>query len=352
MATHSDFCSSTVGSTVAQAFADNVRGKVILITGCNIQGIGGSTATSLATQNPNLLILAGRSEAKVSEVAAAVNKTNPSVRTRFLQLDLSSTAAVRKAAAEVEGYQEHIDIVINNAAVMALTDRELSPDGIEMQFATNHIGHFLFVNLITQKLFESAKKNPAGSTRVVNVSSFGHMFSPVRYSDINFAKASSQIPEAERPDLVLAKSLRLPVRQSSNPNAAGYIPFAAYGQSKSANVLLSLSLNQKLGKHGIKSFALHPGSIETELPRYMSEEALEDIAEARKNPKFTQKTLAQGSSTTLVAALDPALSAAGKDFYLSDCQLIDAAPWAVDADNAEKLWKLSESLVGQKFEYK
>jgi NAD(P)-dependent dehydrogenase (short-subunit alcohol dehydrogenase family) len=348
MATHAEFDAKTDASTVVKAFPESVRGKIILITGANSLGIGGTTAVALASQNPKLLILTGRSEAKVQEVIESVKAVNPHVEARFLQLDLSSQISVRKAAAEVMSYEEPIDIVINNAGVMALPERQISPDGLEIQFATNHIGHFLFVNLISAKLIEAAKRNPTGATRVVNVSSFGHMFGPIRFSDYNFNIPSSQLPESEKPDIALMTRIGLASNEGSDPKAPGYNPFAAYAQSKTANILLSLSLTQKLASHGIQSFGLHPGSIETELTRHMEGA---ELTEARRRAVITRKTLEQGSSTSLVAALDPVIKAEGKNYYLSDCQLQEAASWAVDSESAEKLWKLSESLVGEKFTY-
>ena len=88
--------------------------------------------------------------------------------------------------------------MINNAGVMAIPEKQLSADGIEMQVASNHIGHFVLVNLIMPKLLAAAKTNPAGATRIVNVSSFGHNLSPARLSDVNFDKPASSIPENER----------------------------------------------------------------------------------------------------------------------------------------------------------
>ena len=349
MASHAEFGSETDASTVAKAFPDVVRGKVILITGVNAKGIGATTASALASQGPKLLILTGRSRVKVDEVMANLKASYPDVACRFLEIDLSSQASIRKAAAEVMTYKESIDILINNAGVMALPERVLSVDKIEMQFATNHIGHFLFTSLIISKLIDAAKKNPAGATRVINVSSFGHKLAPVRFSDYNFEKPDSQLPEDEHMNKPLAQALGFDVGGGSDPKAPGYNTFAAYGQSKTANFLLSLCLNQKLAARGIKSFGLHPGSIDTELARHVEPRLLAEMHTIREHAGLQSKTLEQGSSTTLVAALDPALKVDGTNVYLSDCQIEEASPWAVDSVAADKLWKLSESLVGEKF---
>lgn len=352
MTTRADFGFNTDSSTVAETFAGTVQGKVILITGANVGGIGGSTATALASQNPKLLILTGRSKAKVDKVIDAVKGKNPHVETRFLELDLSSQSSVRKAAAEVIGYQETLDIVVNNAGVMALGKRELSPDGIEMQFATNHIGHFLFTNLIMSKLLEAAKTAQAGSTRIINVSSGGHRFGPVRFSDYNFDKDSSSIPADECPDPKSLEAIGIKgSEEGCDTKAPSYSPWFAYGQSKTANILFSRALNHRLSKEGIQSFALSPGSIATELQRHMNPLYLQEVYETHSRSGRGRKTVEQGSSTTLVAALDPALKADGERIYLVDCQLADVAGWAVDSGAAETLWQLSESIVKQEFPF-
>jgi NAD(P)-dependent dehydrogenase (short-subunit alcohol dehydrogenase family) len=343
MTTNPEYDHSTDASTVAAAFPDAVKDKVILITGVNAGGIGGATAKALATQSPKLLILSGRSAEKVDAVISEIHKSFPNVQCRFLQMDLSSINSVRKAGSEVMTYKEDINILINNAGVMAIPDLTLSTDGIEMQFATNHIGHFLFTNLILAKLIKASKASPTGSVRIVNVSSMGHSFGPVRFSDINFTKLPDQLPESERPNIELLKTLGF---ISESEPTTPYDQFTAYAQSKSANILFSVSLAQKLAAHGIQSFALHPGAIGTEISRHLDEEW---VSEVSKSLPMVMKTLDQGASTTLVAALDPALKVDQTKIYLEDCQLKDAAPYATDKKLAEKLWELSENLVGQKF---
>lgn len=348
MATHTEFDRDTPSEDVAAAFASQVRGKVFLVTGVNSKGLGGATARALATQGPKLLILTGRGPAKFDEVAAEIKAISPNVATRFLQVDLASPESVRRAAAEVNTYPENIDIVINNAGVMALPDRTLTADGNEMQFASNHVGHFLLTNLIMSKLVAAAGVSEPGDVRVVNVSSFGHQFSPIRFSDPTLGKPTKDLPKGEQKNAELYEKIQLVDGEGTRPEQPGYDAFTAYGQSKTANVLFSLAINQKLAAKGIKSFSLHPGSIGTELTRHSDETQLADV---RKHTNFHRKSLTAGASTQLVAALDPGLRADGKHIYLSDCQLIDAAPWAVSEENAERLWKMTEELVGQKFDY-
>jgi NAD(P)-dependent dehydrogenase (short-subunit alcohol dehydrogenase family) len=353
MASHEEFGAETEASTVAEAFSSQIANKVILITGVNAGGIGGSTTEALAAHSPKLLILSGRSQNKVEEVIAKVKLLHPDINCRYLHLDLSSQRSVRAAAKEVLSYSDvpQIDILINNAGVMNIPERTLSEDGIEMQFATNHIGHFLFTNLIVSKLIASSKGSAKGATRIVNVSSRGVRFSPVRFSDLNFTKSVDQLPESERPDLATMKTSFFDIDMTG-----AYHGMVAYGQSKTANVLFSLSLTERLyAQHGIMSFGLHPGGILTELGRHSDPATMEAALDRYRSMGMVFKTLAAGAATTLVAALDPKLPPADKDgkgVYMEDCQIAETKSWATDPVAAEKLWSVSEELVGEKFPLK
>jgi NAD(P)-dependent dehydrogenase (short-subunit alcohol dehydrogenase family) len=347
MTSRPDFHAKTNGTEVAAAFASAVKGKVILITGVSPRGIGGATARALAAQSPRLLIFTGRALEKVQAVIDELKAQFPAVPYRALHVDLSSQKSVRQAAKEVLAYPENIDILINNAAVMALPERTLSEDGIELQFATNHVGHFLFTNLIMPKLVTAAKESSPGSTRIINVSSSGHALGPVRFSDYNFEKPKEELPKEELPAFEHLAALGAPAEDM-------YSPFVAYGQSKTANILFSLALIKRLSGDGIVSYGVHPGSIPTELQRNADKELLDEMRKrAVRDSRLVVKTLDQGSSTTLVAALDPNLkngpTADGKGVYMDNCQIGDPAPWASDPVAADRLWTLSEELVGQKF---
>ncbi len=340
MASHLEFDGTTNAFTVASAFPSSVQERAFLITGVSLGGIGGATAKALSSQCPKLLILAGRTKEKVEAVISEIQSSFPKVACRFLQLDLSSQSSVRKAASEVLAYEEVIDVLINNAGVATVAERTLSEDGIEVQFATNHVGHFLFTNLIMPKLIAAAKVSSPGSIRIVNLASHGHRYSPIRFSDINWEKKKYEIPANEWPDHDFLEA-RVTV-----PTDQPYIPMAAYGVSKTANILFSVSLQQRLQSLGIRSLAVHPGVINTELLRHMSREdgqaTLERLAKS-------WKTLEQGASTTLVAALDPGLWSTKERVYMSDCQFADVKAWASDPVAASKLWAMSEKLVGQEF---
>lgn len=184
---------------------------------------------------------------------------------RALTLDLSSQRAVRQAAAEVLSWSDvpTIDVLVNSAGVMLIPERRLSEDGIGLHFATNHIGHFLFTNLILPKLADAAKGKPKGATRIVNLSSSTAMSGGVRWSDINFEQVNRTLPPDEQPAYSELKAWG-----TANPEEELYIPREGYSQSKVANALFSIGLNHKFhSKYGTLSLALNSGVIPTELNR-------------------------------------------------------------------------------------
>lgn len=339
---NSNFNDQTAGHDVVSAYADQVKDKIILITGANPGGIGESTAVSLAQESPRLIILAGRNPAKLTETQQEIEKTNRNVAVKQLLLDLSSQESCRKAAQEVldDPNIPQIDLLINNAGVMNIAERTLSADGVEMQFATNHVGHFLFTNLILSKLQLAARSNAPGSTRIVNLTSRAVMYGPVRFSDWNFTKREADMPENEH----ASKGAR---DQWDMHEDVPYWPQAAYGQSKTANVLFTRELNKRLfDKTGILSIAVHPGLVDTNLGRHLDPAAYKAVLGKASNVLF--KNLDQGCSTTLVAALDPKLTK--DDFFMADCQFASWAPMSsTDEGLATRLWSLSEGLVHQQF---
>jgi NAD(P)-dependent dehydrogenase (short-subunit alcohol dehydrogenase family) len=169
------------GKDLVKLYTTYIKDKVILTTGVSPGGLGAYFVAAVAEAKPQLLILAGRNTAKGQQTADALTAQHPDVKVRILELDLGSLAAVRKAAATVNGWTdvEHIDVVVNNAGIMAV-DWAKTPEGFESHFGTNHLGHFLFTNLIIGKLLASQ------APRVVNVSSNGHRLSPIRFADFNF----------------------------------------------------------------------------------------------------------------------------------------------------------------------
>jgi NAD(P)-dependent dehydrogenase (short-subunit alcohol dehydrogenase family) len=153
---------------------------VVLITGVSPNGLGIHTAKALAVHHPALLIVATRSQTALDAAISDIEKSVPGCPTRLVKLDLGSIRTVRAAAEEVNSWQDvpKIDILINNAAA-AGAPWTMSEDGIEQHFATNHIGPFLFTNLVMEKVI-------AARGRVVNVASVGHLYSGIRFEDVNF----------------------------------------------------------------------------------------------------------------------------------------------------------------------
>ncbi|KAI2777366.1 NAD(P)-binding protein [Daldinia loculata] len=324
---------NTEGLELVHKFADQVKGKTFLLTGPSPGGIGAETVTSLATESPALLILVGRSPEKTQTVIDTIKNINPSVKTKFVQADFTSLESVRKAAQAILDDPEitKIDVVINNAAVMA-TPLELTEDKLELQFQSNHLGHFVLTNKIMPKIIAAGP-----GARLVNLTSSGHRIAGVRFEDPNFTQPGS------------------------------YSEFASYGQSKSANILYTVGLNKRLSSRGIRAFAAHPGNIQTNLMHYLNQidsahlmSILDDATQKITGRTIAEqwavdpyKTLQQGCGTTLRAALDPDL-VKEEGVFLQNTNLTtdpkDVKEWATDPELAEKLWKLSEELVGEKFD--
>jgi NAD(P)-dependent dehydrogenase (short-subunit alcohol dehydrogenase family) len=178
----------TTASELVAEFASSIKAKTILITGVSPGGLGAVFATAVAKASPGLLILAGRSVARAAETANAIAELYPNVQTRTLHLDLGSLQGVRDAAATVHAWDDvpAIDVLVNNAGIMAV-DYGLSPDGVELQFATNHLGHYLLTNLLMNKILA------AEAPRVVCLSSDGHRFGHLRFDDYNFDVGDSAV---------------------------------------------------------------------------------------------------------------------------------------------------------------
>ncbi|KAH8722582.1 hypothetical protein GQ44DRAFT_807363 [Phaeosphaeriaceae sp. PMI808] len=335
--THPEWDEKTGGLEVAKAFADNINGKNVLITGVSPESIGSSIALSIASQSPALLLLASRTQNKVEEVLKTIRDKYPDVVAGIVLLDLMSQESVKVAAAEVASLTDRLDLIINNAGFMNQS-RTTTKEGIEGQFGVCHIGHFLLTNLLAPKLLAAAtSSNAPGSTRVINLTSLGHRISPVRFSDYNLT--GKEVPPEEKNPGPLP-----PLFQVNADD--GYNGWVAYGQAKTANILFTVGLNDRLNKRGITSYAVHPGSIWTGLGRNLDA----DGEAAIRNTSPFWKNYDQGAATVLVAALDPALNVAeSKGVLLHDCQLFEAAPHATDPNMMERLWTLSEKLSNNKF---
>ncbi|KAF3761062.1 retinol dehydrogenase 13 [Cryphonectria parasitica EP155] len=322
---------TTTATELAEKYSSQIRDKIVLVVGASLTSIGGTFAVSIASAQPRLLILAGRSLEKTQQTADAIT----TAETRVLQVDLSSLASVREAASALLAYEDvpRVDVVMLNAGIMG-TEYAVSPDGFESQLATNHLGPFLFTNLIMPKILKSE------APRIVPVSSNGHRLGGIRWGDYNFS------------------------------NGETYDRWRAYGQSKTANMLFARSLATKLGeKHGLQAYSLCPGLVGGTLLGAHLDPAV-DYAEMTAvdqalgniegwvlfSGRFTFKSIECGASTLVFAAFSPDLKHSNGGF-VHDCQLADLATsdyvkvWARDDIEAERLWKLTERLVGQEFVY-
>lgn len=222
--------------------------SVVLITGVSPESIGSSTAISIASQSPAIIILASRTQSKLDTVVNSIRDAYPNANVQTVLLDLMSQESVRTAAAEIAKLTSRLDILINNAGIMT-PKRQLTAEGIEAQFGSNHIGHFLLTNLLMPQLLAAASSHPQGSTRVVNLTSLGHRLSPIRFHDFNFEGNEIPPEEAHPP---------LPPMFTSGAEGA-YNGYVAYGQAKTANVLFSVELTRLLEGKGVVSYAVHPG---------------------------------------------------------------------------------------------
>jgi len=240
----------------------------VLVTGSSPGSIGEAAAVAIARSRPALLILASRTPSNLDEVASRIHSNqiteNPTTSSsngpdgssvgaqtvvKTVVVDLASQASIREAATKIIALTDRIDVLIHNAGIN-VKNRQLSPEGIELMFSTNHLGPFLLTQLLLPLLLQSARLSPRGCTRVVNVSSSGHHISPMRFSDYNFEPGVLPPPE-EQPQ----KGLSAWIYEETN----GFPSNVAYGVSKCANILFTVGLKRRLLGHGIASFALDPG---------------------------------------------------------------------------------------------
>ena len=307
----------------------DLRGKRILVTGVSA-GIGVETARSLVAHGAHV-VGAARDLDKAKRATEQVRKDAEANdgKLELIALDLANLKSVRACADALLKKGEPFDVIIANAGVMA-TPFGHTADGFETQFGTNHLGHFVLVNRIAHLLREGG--------RLINLSSSGHRFSNVDLEDPNF----KQTP---------------------------YDPWLAYGRSKTANILFAVAFDKRHRNRGIRAAAVHPGGIQTELGRHIGDGALEKMLEqinqqlaADGKGAYEWKTIPQGAATSVWAAVVvPANEVGGR--YCENCHVGQVVPddmpitvvsegvrrYALDANNAEALWKKSEELVGESF---
>ncbi|KAF7357395.1 Short-chain dehydrogenase/reductase family protein [Mycena sanguinolenta] len=316
------FSAKTTAEEVAAAFADEIQGKNVLVTGTSLNGVGFETARVLA-KYANLVIITGYNAERLKLTEDTIKADVPAANIRPLTLDLSSLASVRKAAAEVNAIPGPLHVLIHNAAA-TISKFKLSVDNLENQVATNHIGPFLFTKLLAPKILSA--RTAHYTPRVVFVSSIGHGLG----TGVNFD--------------TLGK-----------PDPTKYEPMEAYYQSKSAAVSTAIELCKR-SKGQINAYSLNPGAIFTNIMQ--KEEAIPGLQklgalDADGQPATDYfKTLGQGAATTLVAAFDPRLNDK-PGAYLDDCVVANeaVAPHSSDPANAQRLWTLTEEIIGEKFTF-
>ncbi|KAF3907292.1 hypothetical protein ABW21_db0201513 [Orbilia brochopaga] len=312
MSSNASWDVSTTSDEVAAALSSQIKDKTILVTGISPEGLGLDFCRAIAGHFPKLIILAARNPSKIAAAEEYLRSLHPDVALKSLVIDLCSLRSVRAAASHVNETVPHVDVLVNNAAMHA---KELArtEDGLETSFSTNHVGHFLFTNLL---LKEGGAMSSGG--RVVNVTSNSFRRGAIIWDDPSFL---------------------------NTPFGEGW---AAYSQSKTANVLFSAALAERFGDRKVYSYSLHPGLINTAMAQKMDMDGFSK----QFNVTLHWKTFAQGTATHVVAAFDPSLEPHNGAF-LADCQIKPItgaeAEWATGTENAERLWKLSEELVGEKF---
>ena len=298
-------------STAADVIAGvDLGGRRAIVTG-GASGIGVETARALAGAGAEVTLAVRNVEAGAA-VAAAIGGD----RVRVAPLDLADLASVAAFAVAWDG---PLDLLVNNAGVMALPDLQLSAGGWELQLATNHLGHFALALGLHDALAAAD-----GESRIVSLSSRGHLRSPVVFDDLHFARRA-------------------------------YDRWLAYGQSKTANILFAVEATRRWAGDGILANAVHPGAIAaTNLSRHMDPAELEAL---RTSGGYTYKTIEQGAATSVLVATSPLLDGVGGR-YFEDCHesavlegddLSGAsegvAAYALDPANAARLWEVSLAAV-------
>jgi NAD(P)-dependent dehydrogenase (short-subunit alcohol dehydrogenase family) len=280
-------------------------GRVAVITGANT-GLGYETAAALAEHGAHV-VLAVRNLDKGKDAAARITATSPHAGVALQELDLTSLESIRAAADQLRSDHDHIDLLINNAGVM-MTPKSTTKDGFELQFGTNHLGHFAFTGLLLDRLL------PVPGSRVVTVSSIGHRVGRIRFDDL----------QSER----------------------SYGRMRAYGRSKLANLLFTYELARRLvGLHTIAA-AAHPGSSSSELSRNVP-----PLVQALFTP-LELRGADMGALPTLRAATDP--SVLGGQYLGPDGfgemrgypKVVSSSGRSHDVDVQRRLWAVSEELTG------
>ena len=294
----------------------DLNGKVALVTG-GYSGIGLETTRALSDCGARVIVPARRRDIAIDELEGIINKED------ILNLDLANPNSVYKFVEEFVDNGITLDILINNAAEMACPQM-LTDNGWDLQFAVNHIGHFILTKGLLPSLLQS------NESRVVTLSSTGHKLSGIRWDDIHFEN--------------------------------DYDKWQSYGQSKTAASLLAIELDSRMKNEGIRALSVHPGGIFTPLQRHLQKEEMIALGWLNEDGELSEmaaagfKSATQGASTTLWCATNPMLSDIG-GVYCENCDVaareddgpnaryVGVADWAIDTEEANKLWEETERTL-------
>lgn len=311
-------------------FDGSLKNKLAVVTGCS-SGIGVPTVEALAAAG--CIIYGGVRGASIERAREALSSVLNDPKTKdnvhLLDLDLTSLASVKGFADEIKKRESKLNLLINNAGIMAVPTRELTKDGFESQFGTNHLAHFYLFQNLKDLLIAGSKASPGFASRVVNVSSSSHRNSTVILDDINLAKPGN------------------------------YEPWKAYGNSKTANIWMANHIERLYSSQGIHAYSLMPGGIWTPLQKHV-QEMMEEV-KGLKTVEDYMKSTEQGCATTIWAATARDLEGRG-GVFCEDCCIIGKVEskdnngidnlaagyveWAYDPEGEEKLWRVSNELVG------
>ncbi|KAL9021486.1 MAG: hypothetical protein Q9185_001279 [Variospora sp. 1 TL-2023] len=292
--------------------------KVVLITGCSA-GIGVETAKAIAATGAKVFGTAR--DLKKGE--AALSGILEPGRVELIQMDLGSLDSIRSAVKEVLSKTQTLNIIINNAGIMAVPNLVKTADGFESQFGTNHLAHFLLFALVKPTLLASS--TPQFHSRVVNLSSSGHRVSPAQIGNYNFERGN-------------------------------YSPLAAYGSSKTAQIYMANEIERRYAARGLHALSLNPGGIRTGLQEHVPD-SVKESWDYDTEVKNYWKSVPQGAATTVYAALSKEWEGKGGR-YLEDCAesppiapgagvtTVGYAPYAYDEGDARKVWADSCRMVG------
>lgn len=282
-----------------------MQGRTVVVTGGN-SGIGLETAEALAGMGARVIVTARNADKGRAAVAGIVRRLGGHAQVQLVVFDLADLSSVRRGADEVLEQAPRLDVLVNNAGVV-LSERQVTVDGFEATFATNHLGPFLLTNLLLDRLRESAP------SRIVTVASTAH----------NTARKGIPFDDLQ--------------------STKRYRGMRVYGESKLANILFTLELARRLAGTGVTANALHPGTVRTGYGGDGDARGFLAFGLKISRPFFISP--AKGARTSIYLASSPAVEGVSGE-YFNKCKPAKPRRWAQDAEAAQRLWQVSEELVG------